>query len=411
MGIVVIIIGLALSIGLHEFGHLIPAKIFGVRVPVWAIGFGPKLFSKKIGETEYSFRLIPLGGFITMIGMYPPDRNGKDAKRRFGKTIAAARSAHSEHMAEGDEGSRTLYSLPAWKRIIIMFGGPFVNLLIGLVVLTSVFSSVGTTAQTTRVEKVVDCVAAMTQGECISGSALTPAKTAGLMANDKVVALDGKAVSTYAEVQTLLQSKTGDVALTVERDGVPVVKTLPAVWVTMPVTDPATGKAVTKRVRIIGVNFAVDRVALGFGESFGKAGEMVTGTFALITEFPQQVYSAVQKTFMSEKRDPAGAVSIVGVAQASTKVDSLAYWFYLLGSLNIALFVFNMIPLPPLDGGHIAGGVYEYLKRGLFKLLGKKDPGPVDTALMAPVAQVMFVVLFLAGILMVLADLVNPISF
>ena len=131
MGIVVIIIGLALSIGLHEFGHLIPAKIFGVRVPVWAIGFGPKLFSKKIGETEYSFRLIPLGGFITMIGMYPPDRNGKDAKRRFGKTIAAARSAHSEHMAEGDEGSRTLYSLPAWKRIIIMFGGPFVNLLIG----------------------------------------------------------------------------------------------------------------------------------------------------------------------------------------------------------------------------------------------------------------------------------------
>jgi membrane-associated protease RseP (regulator of RpoE activity) len=114
---------------------------------------------------------------------------------------------------------------------------------------------------------------------------------------------------------------------------------------------------------------------------------------------------------MSEKRDPAGAVSIVGVVQASTKIDSLAYWFYLLGSLNIALFVFNMIPLPPLDGGHIAGGIYEYLKRGVFRLFGKKDPGSVDTALMAPIAQVMFVLLFLAGILMVFADLVNPISF
>ncbi len=411
MGIVVIIIGLALSIGLHEFGHLIPAKLFGVRVPVWAIGFGPKLFSKKIGETGYSFRLIPLGGYITMIGMYPPDRKGKDSSRRFGRSIAAARGAHAEHMAEGDDGVRTLYSLPAWKRIIIMFGGPFVNLVIGLIVLTSVFSSVGTTAQTTRVAKVVECVAAMTQGECTSDSALTPAKIAGLEAGDKVAALDGKAVASYAEVQTQLQSKSGDVALTVERAGVPVVKILPAVWVTMPVTDPATGKSVSKRVRIIGVNFAVDRVALGFVESVGRAGEMVTGTFAMITEFPQQVYSAVQKTFMSEKRDPAGAVSIIGVAQASTKVDSLAYWFYLLGSLNIALFVFNMIPLPPLDGGHIAGGVYEYLKRGFFKLLRKKDPGPVDTALMAPIAQVMFVILFIVGILMAVSDLVNPITF
>jgi Zn-dependent protease len=82
----------------------------------------------------------------------------------------------------------------------------------------------------------------------------------------------------------------------------------------------------------------------------------------------------------------------------------------LLGSLNLALFAFNMIPLPPLDGGHVAGGVYEYLKRGFYRLTGKKDPGPVDTALMSPIAQFMFMVLLLAGVLMILVDLVNPVK-
>jgi membrane-associated protease RseP (regulator of RpoE activity) len=410
MGIVVIIIGLALSIGLHEFGHLIPAKLFGVRVPVWAVGFGPKLFSKKIGETEYSFRLIPLGGYITMIGMYPPDRKGKDASRRFGRAIAAARSAHSEHLAEGDDGVRTLYSLPAWKRIIIMFGGPFVNLVIGLSLLTGVFATVGTTVQSTRVEKVVACVAAMNQGTCDAGSEATPAAAAGLVSGDRIVAISGTKVSSYEDVQRLLQGANGDLPIEINRGGSLIQKTLPAVYARIPVAD-ANGGQTTKRVRIIGVNFAVEKQPVSVGEGFGKAGNIVTSTFALIGNFPQQVYSALDKTFMSQKRDPSGAVSIVGVVQASTKIDSLAYWFYLLGSLNIALFVFNMIPLPPLDGGHIAGGIYEYLKRGVFRLFGKKDPGPVDTALMAPIAQVMFVLLFLAGILMVFADLVNPISF
>jgi membrane-associated protease RseP (regulator of RpoE activity) len=131
----------------------------------------------------------------------------------------------------------------------------------------------------------------------------------------------------------------------------------------------------------------------------------------LIGTFPQQVYSTLSSLVTGSERDPAGAVSILGVAQASTQVDSWAYWFYLIGALNIALFVFNMIPLPPLDGGHIAGGIYEYLKRGAYRVLGKKDPGPVDTALMAPIAQFMFLLLLAAGLLMIVADAVNPIRF
>jgi len=411
MGILVIVIGLALSIGLHEFGHLIPAKLFGVKVPVWAIGFGPKLFSKKIGETEYSFRLIPLGGYITMIGMYPPDRKGKDATRRFGSLIAQAREAHSEHMVEGDAGVRTLYSLPAWKRIIIMFGGPFVNLVLGLSILTGVFVSVGTPQQTTSVDKVIACVEAMTQGSCENSTKPTPAASAELMAGDTIVTMAGKPVANYAELQAQLTSSNAAVLVQIDRNGVLLEKLLPAVWADLPYQDPETGKVTTKSTRIIGVSFAVKQVPAGIGESFARSGEMVTGTFNLIGTFPQQVYSTLSSLVTGSERDPAGAVSILGVAQASTQVDSWAYWFYLIGALNIALFVFNMIPLPPLDGGHIAGGIYEYLKRGAYRVLGKKDPGPVDTALMAPIAQFMFLLLLAAGLLMIVADAVNPIRF
>jgi membrane-associated protease RseP (regulator of RpoE activity) len=221
----------------------------------------------------------------------------------------------------------------------------------------------------------------------------------------------GKPVANYAELQAQLTSSNAAVLVQIDRNGVLLEKLLPAVWADLPYQDPETGKVTTKSVRIIGVSFAVVQVPAGIGESFARSGDMVTGTFNLIGTFPQQVYSTLSSLVTGSERDPAGAVSILGVAQASTQVDSWAYWFYLIGALNIALFVFNMIPLPPLDGGHIAGGIYEYLKRGAYRVLGKKDPGPVDTALMAPIAQFMFLLLLAAGLLMIVADAVNPIRF
>ena len=410
MGILVVVIGLAISIGLHEFGHLIPAKLFGVRVPHWAIGFGPKLFSKKIGETEYSFRLIPLGGYITMIGMYPPDRKGKDSKRPFGRLIAQAREAHKEHEQPGDAGVRTLYSLPAWKRIIIMFGGPFTNLVLGLVILTSVFATVGTSTQTNKVNSVVECLQAMTGGSCDDSSQPTPAKLAGLEPGDQIVSVNGTSTADAEAVQNLVRATDAVVRLEVLRGDTQISVNLSAATVNL-TTRNEDGTEVTKATRVIGVVFGSEQSPVGFAEAASSATEVLTGTFGFIGSFPEQVYSAVAKTFAGEPRDPTGAISIVGVAQASGASDSVAYWLFLIGSLNIALFVFNMLPLPPLDGGHIAGGIYEYLKRGAYKLAGKKDPGPVDTALMAPIAQFMFVALFVAGILMIIADSVNPISF
>lgn len=422
LGIVVVVIGLALSIGLHEFGHLIPAKLFGVKVPHWAIGFGPKLFSKKIGDTEYSVRAIPLGGFISMIGMYPPANPKKpDQQRPFGQLIAQARQAHSEHMVAGDK-KRTLYSKPAWQRIIIMFGGPFVNLVLGLILITVALSGIGGWTQGTRVEAVVECQEQMvhTEDTCTADSARTPANIAGLRAGDRIISVDGKPVETAAPFLTALTSKPlVSHQVVIERAGErQTVHIFPA-EAELPTADPVTGE-VTSVVRpYVGVRMEFERHTLSVVDSIGFGFDSMGQTFGFIAQFPRQVYNAVSATITGEKRATDSAISVVGIGQVAGQVassgadgmDKIYSNLMLLGSLNLALFAFNMIPLPPLDGGHIAGGIYEYLKRGAYRLVRKKDPGPIDTALMAPIAQFMFLALLLAGVVMIVVDFINPIRF
>ncbi len=412
VGVLVMVFGLAVSIGLHEFGHLIPAKIFGVRVPQWAIGFGPKLFAKKIGETEYSFRLIPLGGFITMIGMFPPAKAGKpDSNRRFGKVIAASREAHSEHMVPGDE-NRTLYSKPAWQRIIIMLGGPTVNLLLGLILITTALSGIGVWSQGTRVEAVINCQEQMADSKavCTADSVKTPAALAGLRSGDVVLSVDGKSVELAEQLISAITTKPFVSHSVVVKRGMESV--------TLNIF-PAEGLIGTEVRPYVGLQMEFARKQLSMGESIGFGFESAAQTFGFIGQFPQQVYSAVYATVTGQPRATDSAISVVGIGQVAGQVassggdimDKLFSTLMLLGSLNLALFAFNMIPIPPLDGGHVAGGIYEYLKRGTYRLLGKKDPGPVDTALMAPISQIMFMVLLLAGLLMIITDFINPITF
>lgn len=403
MGIAIIILGLLVSIGLHEFGHLIPAKLFGVRVPNWAVGFGPKLFSKKIGETEYSFRLIPLGGYITMIGMYPPDAKGKDGKRRFGKMIAMARSAHSEHMQPGDAGVRTLYSLPAWKRIVVMFGGPFTNLILGFVFILIATVGVGAQVSSTTVANVIPCFEQLEDASAKCGTnSSTPAALAGLAPGDRVISVNGTPVEFGADVSARVAENANQLQLLVSREGAEQTINLNAVAHTF--SDGTVRN-------VVGLNWGVTRRTVSFVDGFNGASIIAGETLKSIVTFPQAVYSAIESTVTGKPRGTQGAISIVGVAQVAQVADDYYPWFMLVGSLNFALFAFNMLPMPPLDGGHIAGGVYEYLKRGWFRLRGKKFVGPVDTALMAPVAQIMFLVLLVAGFAVMFADVVNPIAF
>ena len=140
IGVVVLVVGLAVSIALHEVGHLAPAKAFGVRVGQYMIGFGPTVFSRRVGETEYGFKLLPLGGYISMAGMYPPSAattgEGVDARPRrrrlFETLIQDARTANDQTL-QGDGAGRAFYQLPVYKRVIIMLGGPAMNLVLAII--------------------------------------------------------------------------------------------------------------------------------------------------------------------------------------------------------------------------------------------------------------------------------------
>lgn len=427
LGILIIVAGLAISIGLHEFGHLIPAKLFGVRVPTWAIGFGPKLYSKKIGETEYSIRAIPLGGFITLIGMYPPAKPGTDdSKRWFGASIKAAREAHSEHVQPGDE-NRLFYQLAAWKRIVVMFGGPFMNLVLGLVMVSIALSGIGEYQRVNTVAAVVQCESQMIDGsaKCSNADELTPAAQAGFKIGDRITQVDGKPVAFTQDpfVQVVAQPNQVHQLTIIRADKTLVIAVQPKI-AGLPYADESgllavddKGKPLLKTRAYIGLVLDRTRVATGLGESLNAGIQMTGQTLGFIVQFPQQVLSSVSGLFTEAERAPTGAISIVGVTQIAGQFNSNANAtlddrfflnLMLLGSLNLALFAFNMIPLPPLDGGHIAGGIYEYLKRGLYRILGKPNPGIADTALLAPVANAMFLLLMFAGLAMIVVDLVKP---
>ncbi|MER5766015.1 site-2 protease family protein, partial [Streptomyces sp. NPDC002082] len=151
LGVVFVAIGIAVSIALHEVGHLVPAKLFKVRVTKYMIGFGPTVWSKKRGETEYGLKAIPLGGYVSMIGMYPPNKEDGTVRTSstgmFQSLASDARSLAHEEIGLGDE-NRVFYRLPVWKKIIIMLGGPAMNLLIGVVLTAVLLMGFGTATQT-----------------------------------------------------------------------------------------------------------------------------------------------------------------------------------------------------------------------------------------------------------------------
>ena len=427
LGIVFVVIGLAISIGLHELGHLIPAKLFGVRVKQYMIGFGPTVWSSKRGETEYGIKGIPLGGYISMIGMFPPEKAGKKS-RLFQSSIQQARDEHLGEISEQDQG-REFYRLSVPKKLTVMLGGPFMNFLLGMVLIMSALSLIGSPQLSMTVNQVLPCVQGSgPQGECSELDPPSPALEAGFEAGDTVTAVNGARVESWDQVISQMDVQPGSaVAIEVERDGRPVSLVVTPVWFERAVFDPQTsqivedenGNPVTELQPFLGVQLGSVLTPMPITDSFAMGIDATASVFELVLQLPQNIAEVAASTFGSTERDPNGPVSILGVAQISGEIAAsdqasfearLASGLLIMGSLNFALFVFNLIPLLPLDGGHVAGALYEGAKRRGFKLLGQKDPGPVDTAKMIPVAYGVWALLMGTGLLLIIADIVNPIS-
>jgi len=421
-GIIFILFGIAFSIGLHELGHLIPAKAFGVKVTKYMIGFGPTLFSRKKGETEYGVKAIPLGGYIAMLGMYPPAKKPETKTGFFPEMIAEARLAHSEEETPKDK-NRKFYQLPVGKRMIIMLGGPFMNLVLGVLLTVIALSGFGVYQSSLKIDAISVCLDS-TKSSCPT-SEQTPAYIAGLMAGDEIVSAAGKTVTEWVQFKEILNSSP-TLEVEILRDGELVAVTISAVIQQRPQFDDlgnpildASGEVVTAPQPFLGVFLAQERVPVSVGTSLEASGKVMLQIGQLILQLPQKVFEVTASTLGYGERDPNGPISIVGIGAIAGEVaaseqaefsDKLATGISILGSLNFALFVFNMLPLLPLDGGHVAGGVYESIKRGIFRVLGKKDPGPADTALLMPLTWVVFIALIAVSLLLIVADLINPIS-
>jgi len=430
-GIIFVALGIGLSIGLHELGHLWPAKKFGIKVPTYAIGFGPTLYKFTRGETTYAIKLIPLGGYITMIGMYPPSRISEPADKKrnfFADMIFSARNAHSEHVTAADK-NRMFYQLPVWKRMIIMFGGPFMNLVLGILLMIIVISGIGTTQQSTTISQVMPCVVIdpRANASCTDQDPVSPASQAGLAAGDRIVSVNGVDITTSAELsKNLMVGQVATLSIVPAGSDSPKTIELSPIAATRAKLDDngspvllSSGEVELEQRPVIGIMFGTERapqpVTKAVEQSFwgiGQVGQM-------ILTLPQQLTDVAISTFTGEPRNPNGAVSVVGIGQISGEIsandninfiDKLAVGISIVASLNFALFGFNMLPLLPLDGGHIAGGVYESIKRGLFRLMGRPAPGPADTALLMPATWFVFILLMAMSALLIIADLVNPIS-
>jgi membrane-associated protease RseP (regulator of RpoE activity) len=392
IGWVIFIVALLFSVMLHETGHFVMAKKFGMKVTRYFVGFGPTLWSTWRGETEYGIKALPLGGFVKIVGMHSLD-----------------------DPEDPEDEAQSFRSHPAWQRIIVLCAGSFMHFLLAFILIFGLALGVGIENEgTTQLGTVTPCVAssvtALDNGTCTAANAESPAKLAGLRVGDTVTAFDGKPVSNWTELgNAILEAPVGSPAtITVRRDG-----RLVTLHTTLASVHGRSGAYLGIAPAVVFQVANPLRAIQYAGSSFGQ---VIAGSAQAMAALP----AAVPKLFSKDRAGTAAGqvVGVVGAAEETgAAVAANLGWQYkvtfvvlLIASLNIFVGAFNLLPLLPLDGGHIAAIIYERIRAWFARLRGRPDPGLVDMAKLLPVSFSLFMVIVLFSVALILADIVNPVN-
>jgi membrane-associated protease RseP (regulator of RpoE activity) len=424
LGILLLFAGIMFSVAWHELGHYLAARKFGIKVPEFFVGFGKTIWSRKVGETEFGFKAIPLGGYVRMIGMLPPAKGETLGRSRrtgpFQGLIDDARRQSAMDVLPED-AHRQFYTRAPWKRIIVMAAGPFQNLILAIVLFAIAIMGIGIPTNSTTISSVSQCVlpaSAPPTEQCPPGAPPTPAAAAGFLPGDKIVAFNGSPVAEndWRALQEAIRGASGTVTVTVERDG--QRRDLTPTLIRTEARDLDDLDRIVE-ASFLGVSPLPVIARQGPGTVVEQVGIVIARTAQAIVNLPERLPNLFGSAFLGAERDQDGPVGIVGVSRIGgeflasdefTATQQVLFLLNLLALVNISLFLFNMLPLPPLDGGQIFPALWEAVKKRIARMRGRPDPGPVDAAKLLPVAYVVALLFIGWSAILLVADVVNPIQ-
>ncbi|SCG69279.1 RIP metalloprotease RseP [Micromonospora echinaurantiaca] len=408
LGVVLFALAILISVSLHEAGHMLTAKAFGMKVTRYFVGFGPTLWSFRRGETEYGVKGIPLGGFCKIVGMTPQD----------------------DDVDPADE-PRAMWRFPVWKRTIVMSAGSITHFALALVALWVIAVTAGlpnpdfpsSEAEIRKEPAVIqlsECVVPENAiRPCTPADAASPAEQAQLRDGDRITAVNDTPINNYGDLLTTLRTlKPGETArIAYVRDGQPGgTEAVLAKTQRRPLDDPngAVGDVAALGVGLI--PSTPTRTTYGpvaaFGATADFTGDMAVNTAKALQRIPQKI-PALWTAITGGERDVDTPISVVGASRLGGEaVENNAWYlfFMLFVSLNFFIGVFNLLPLLPLDGGHIAIAWFERARSWLYARIGRPDPGRVDYLKLMPFTYAVILIGGAFTLLTITADVVNPIT-
>jgi membrane-associated protease RseP (regulator of RpoE activity) len=375
LGIVAFVVALLFSVMVHEFGHYITARKYGMWVSEFFVGFGKRIWSVQRGETEFGVKAIPAGGYCKIEGMSP-----------------------SDELPEGQE-DRAFYKASSAKKLVVLGAGSFLHFVLGFVLLFTLFAGIGTNQVLPEIREVVPNSAA---------------QAAGILAGDEVISINGKKVTEwYKDVEVIRQSQGRELSLVLDRNGEQISVTASA-----RLTDiDGTKRYVLGIVNDMGLKRSGLLVSIKNSATVTKS--FLVESVKSLGKLPEKIPALWGATVRGEERDPNGLVGVVGVARVSgeavgsdklTAMERLATFVLIVASLNIFVGVFNLLPILPLDGGHMAVAIADSIRAFFARLRGRPRPAPIDVTVLTPITMVVFVVLATLTLLLLVADVINPVT-